>query len=132
MYGANSAMGAAAGRDLSHHQRGYSYLFVGGSSGYHPTFTYTWKDAVADGAGTNAYDPGIAPAKMCIVPVVIGYKLHGATHAIEQTHCAVGDVTQKNTDWTPGIVFKQLPAPGRTFAPGTKVEMTVSLGPTSG
>ena len=127
-YGANAAMGAAAGRD-SRHRRGYAYLFVGGSPGDTPTYTYTWKQAVAAGAGTNAYDPGIAPAKMCQVPVVIGSRLAGATRAIAKAHCAIGEVVRKSTNYVPGIVYWQHPAPGRTFAPGTKVRMTISLGP---
>ena len=56
-YGPVLAMGAAAGRDSRHHRRGYTYLFVGGNAAYTPTYTYTWKQAVEDGAGTNTYDP---------------------------------------------------------------------------
>ena len=127
-YGANAAMGAAAGRDSRHH-RGYAWLFVGGSPGSTPTYSYTWQRAVADGAGTNTYDPGIAPAEMCQVPVVIGSKLAGAFRAIEKTHCALGDVAREHTMYTPGVVYRQHPAPGKTLAPGTKVTMSVSLGP---
>lgn len=129
-FGAGSvlAMGAAAGLDASHH-RGYAWIFVGASPGSNPTYGYTWKEAVADGAGTNTYDPGIAPPKMCQVPVVIGWKLAGAFRAIEKTHCAVGEVARKHTMWTPGVVYWQHPAPGKTLAPGTKVTMTLSLGP---
>jgi hypothetical protein len=128
-YGAHAAMGAAAGRDLSRHQRGYAYLYVGGSSGYHPTYSYTWKQAVADGAGTNAYDPGSARAWGCKVPAVIGLRRAPASRAIEKKHCAVGDVVRVHTVYAPGIVFKQHPSPGRAFETGTKVTMTVSLGP---
>ena len=55
--GAVLAMGAAGGFD-SHHERGYAMLLVSGSAGYHARYSYTWRKAVADGAGTNAYDPG--------------------------------------------------------------------------
>jgi hypothetical protein len=128
-YGWNAAMGAASGRDSSHHRLGYAYLFVGGSSGYSPSYTYTWKQAVADGAGTNTYDYGTPPPKMCHVPVIIGLKLAGATRAIEQTHCALGEVVRKHGPYVPGLVFQQHPAPGRVLAPGTTVTMTASLGP---
>jgi len=127
-YGANAAMGAAAGRDSSHHP-GYAYLFVGGSAAYTPHYGYTWANAVADGAGTNAYDFGTPPSRMCHVPVLIGMRLAAAKRAIEKTHCVVGKVLRKHTDYVPGIVFRQYPRWGRTIAAGSRVAMTVSLGP---
>ena len=127
-YGTNAAMGAAAGRDSRHH-RGYAMLLVGGSAGYAAQYTYTWRKAVADGAGTNTYDPGISPAKMCHVPIVIGLTLNEARRAIDRSHCSVGEVLSKYTDYVPGIVIEQHPAPGRTFAPGTRVRLILSLGP---
>jgi hypothetical protein len=128
-YGPVLAMGAAAGRDSRHHHRGYTYLFVGGDSAYTPTYTYTWKQAVEDGAGTNTYDPGPPPSSLCNVPVVIGMKLPGATRAIEKAHCTVGDVVRKHTHYVPGIVIRQYPAWGKTLATGTRIRLTVSLGP---
>jgi len=128
-YGPVLAMGAAVGRDSRHHHRGYAYLFVGGDADYTPTYTYTWKQAVADGAGTNIYDPGPSPRSMCHVPVVIGMKLHGATRAIEKAHCTVGAVVSKHAAYVPGIVIRQHPAWGKTLATGTSVGLTVSLGP---
>jgi len=127
-YGPVLAMGAAAGRD-SRHQRGYAYLFVGGNAGYAPAYTYTWKQAVADGAGTNTYDPGPAPSSMCHVPIAIGLHLAGATRAIERAHCTLGEVVQEHNDYVPGTVIQQHPAPLKTLAPGTSVALTVSLGP---
>ena len=59
-YGPVLAMGAAAGR--AKNRRGYAYLFVGANAGYKPAYTYTWRQAVNDGAGTNTYDPGPAPS----------------------------------------------------------------------
>jgi len=131
-YGANAAMGAAAGRDLSHHRPGYAYLFVGGSAGYRPTYSYTWHQAVADGAGTNPYDPGTSPMKLCVVPSVLGMTLSGARRAIEQARCTVGDVVHKNAYYTPGAVMGQHPLLGRTFPPGRRVKLTISLGPKGG
>jgi len=124
------AMGAAAGND-SHHHRGYAWLFVGGNAGYKPTYAYTWKQAVAEGAGTNAYDPGPSPNSMCHVPIAIGMKLPGATRAIEKSHCVVGEVVRQHSDYVPGLVYQQHPAPGKTLDAGTKVKMTLSLGPTT-
>jgi hypothetical protein len=127
-YGPVLAMGAAAGRS-ARHQLGYAYLFVGASSGYSPSYGYTWKQAVADGAGTNAYDPGVPPPRMCQVPVIIGLRVAGATRAVANTHCALGTIVRKHGPYVPGLVFLQHPAPGRVLAPGTEVTMTVSLGP---
>jgi len=129
-YGANSAMGAAAGRD-SHHHRGYAYLFVGGSAGYTPKYSYTWKQAREDGAGTNTYDPGPPPNQVCDVPSVIGLMEAGASRAIEKAHCSVGDVVRKNTDYVAGMVYEQHPAAGTWLDPGAAIGLTVSLGPAS-
>jgi hypothetical protein len=127
-YGSRLAMGAAAGRD-SKHRRGYAYLFVGGNARYKPVYTYTWKQAVEDGAGTNTYDPGPAPSSLCNVPVLIGRKLAGASRAIEKAHCSVGEVVSKHSAYVPGIVVRQYPAWGTTLARGASVRLTVSLGP---
>jgi hypothetical protein len=128
-YGPVLAMGAAAGRDSRQHHRGYAYLFVGGNADYKPAYTYTWRQAVEDGAGTNTYDPGPSPRSMCHVPVLIGMKLPGATRKIEKAHCTVGKVIRKHGHYVPGIVIQQNPAPGKTLATGTTIKLTVSLGP---
>jgi hypothetical protein len=124
--GARLAMGAAAGPP---HHRGYAWIFVGGNSSYHPRYTYTWKKAVADGAGKNAYDPGPSPSSMCHVPIAVGMDLPGAKRAIKKGHCALGDVVQVHNDFVAGTVIQQHPAPQKTFAAGTSVRLTVSLGP---
>lgn len=49
-----AAMGAAAGKD-QHGARGFAILLGRGDSRYHPKFTYTWSQAVADGAGKHNY-----------------------------------------------------------------------------
>jgi hypothetical protein len=123
------AMGLAAGRD-SHHRRGYAYLFVGGNPGsYRPIYTYRWKQAVADGAGRNTYDPGPAGGSLCDVPAVIGLSLAEASQTIEQRHCSVGDVASAHSNYEPGVVVEQHPDPARMIAPGSAVRLTVSLGP---
>jgi hypothetical protein len=127
-YGANAAMGAAAGRGPSHH-RGYTYLFVGGNAAYKPAYNYTWQQAVEDGAGTNTYDPGPPPSAMCNVPILIGLKLAGASRAIEKAHCSVGEVVSKHNHFVPGVVIGQYPGWGKTLARGSSVRLTVSLGP---
>jgi PASTA domain len=127
-YGPVLAMGAAAGRD-SRHRRGYAYLFVGGNARYKPAYTYTWQQAVEDGAGTNTYDPGPAPSSLCNVPVLIGRKLAGASRAITKAHCTVGEVVRKHSDYVPGIVVRQYPRWRTTLARGSSVRLTVSLGP---
>ena len=52
------AMGAAVGLGPNH-GRAYAMILVGGDAGYTPTYNYTWSQAVADGAGTNTYSPGL-------------------------------------------------------------------------
>ena len=127
-YGPVLAMGAAAGRD-SHHHRGYSYLFVGGNASYKPNYTYTWKQAVKAGASRNTYDYGPPPSARCDVPAVIGLRRAGASRVIEKANCSVGEVVNEHTDYVPGIVFRQHPAPGAWLARGARVRLTVSLGP---
>jgi len=123
------AMGAAAGRDLRTHHRGYAYLFVGGNASYRPRYTYTWKQAVADGAGTNVYNPGPSPRSMCHVPIAIGLSLSHATRLIGKAHCTLGTVVRKHTAYVPGLVIRQHPAPGKVIARGARVALTLSLGP---
>ena len=123
------AMGAAAGLDRSSHHRGYAWIFVGGNSSYTPAYTYTWSQAVEDGAGTNTYDPGPPPSALCNVPIAIGLKLRGASRAIEKAHCSVGEVVRKHADYVPGQVIQQHPGWGKTLAPGTQIRLTISLGP---
>lgn len=51
------AMGAAAGFGPTR-LRAYTTLLVGGERpGYTAKYAYTWRKAVADGAGRNSYDP---------------------------------------------------------------------------
>jgi hypothetical protein len=121
------AVGLAAGTDSRGH-RGYAYLFVGGNSGYRPKYTFTWKQAMKDGAGTYRYDPRTAN-EMCEVPLAIGSTLPGATDAIEKEQCSVDGIVRKNSDAAVGVVIGQRPAPGKWLAHGASVQLTVSLGP---
>ena len=51
-------MEAAAGKDTAN-ESSYAALVLGrNATAPPPAYTYTWAQAVADGAGTNAYDPG--------------------------------------------------------------------------
>lgn len=54
--GAVLAMGGAAGKGPT--GRGFAMILVGGNSAYAPKYSYTWAQAVADGAGTHVYNPG--------------------------------------------------------------------------
>lgn len=123
------AMGAATGFD-PRHRRAYGWLFVGGNPGvYKPVYTYTWQQAVEDGAGTNTYDPGPPPTAMCKVPAVLGEKLAPAERAIAKGHCTLGEVVKKHAYYVPGLVMAQHPAPGKVLPSGTAVNLTISLGP---
>ena len=127
-YGPVRAMGAAAGRDSSH-RPSFAYLFVGADAGYRPAYTYTWKQAVKDGAGTNTYDPGPSPHSLCAVPPVLGMRLAGAARAIEKAHCTLGQVIRKHTSYVPGTIYRQHPAAGKVVARGARVRLSISLGP---
>ncbi len=52
--GGRLAMGAAAGHDR-HGRNGYALLVGQWASGGHPTYYYTWSQAVAAGAGSHNY-----------------------------------------------------------------------------
>lgn len=86
------AMGAASGAS-THHSRNFAMLIVGGTPGtYNPTYSYTWDQAVADGAGVA---PATPPANPDPDPgggggggqagsvSITGLKVHGHTVKIE-------------------------------------------------
>jgi hypothetical protein len=58
--GYESAMGASAGTEPASGRPGYAMLIVTAASHFtpQPPYYYSWAEAVADGAGTNPYDPG--------------------------------------------------------------------------
>ncbi len=126
------AMGAASGNGSS-----YATLLVGGfppdpswdDPGYTPTYSYTWAQAVADGAGTNTYDPGTPIVPTCQVPGVSGDSLRTAKRVIARSHCAVGAVFRRHARYSRGAVIQQRPVAGRTLPVGARITLTVSLGP---
>jgi len=128
------AMGAAAGNGPD--GPAYTMLLVAGFApdptsgypGYTPTYTYTWLQAVADGAGTNTYNPGTPDTTVCQVPAVVGKRLAAAKRAIAKAYCAVGKVVRVHSVYQRGIVIRQSPPPGETLAAGAKVKLTLSLG----
>jgi PASTA domain-containing protein len=124
--GAVLGMGAATGAGPKG-GRGYAMLLVGGTSAYQPTYTYTWSQAVADGAGTNPYNPGVP--LICVVPGVVSKTLAAAEKAITNAQCAVGTITKKHSPYSKGLVISQSPAAGKTFGAGAKINLNVSLGP---
>jgi hypothetical protein len=128
------AAGAASGNGP--YGESYALLLVEGyepdpygDPGYTPTYSYTWSQAVADGAGTNAYDPGNPLAIPCHVPGVLGETLVAATRAIGKAHCSVGRVLSKYTVYLPGLVILQSQEPGSGLAAGAKIDLVLSLGP---
>ncbi len=130
------AMGAASGRGPGV-DRGYTLLLVAGfpadpgsgDPGWMPDYSYTWSQAVADGAGTNVYNPGVPDTVACVVPDVVGKTVRRASHAVRAAHCSVGAIRRKDSVDRKGIVFRQSPEPsGHRLAPGTKVELVVSAG----
>ncbi|HZS30192.1 MAG TPA: PASTA domain-containing protein [Gaiellaceae bacterium] len=121
-------MGAATGTGPDG-SPGYAMLLFGGNPDFTPDYTYTWAQAVADGAGTNAYNPGSGqPTTHCVVPTVIGRKLTAAKRLIATGHCTVGKIVWKYTRYTKGSVLGQKPAPGKQLAEGAKLTLVVSKG----
>jgi hypothetical protein len=64
-------MGAATGVDPSGNS-GYAILLGSGNSSYAPVYSYTWQQALADGAGTNAYAPGLPQIPVSVEVIVRG------------------------------------------------------------
>jgi hypothetical protein len=124
------AMGGAAGLGPQG-GRAYAMLLVGGWASYHPTYTYTWKQAVADGAGTTTYNPGVPVTTFCVVPSMINKTLSQAQSLLTKAHCALGTVTKKYAPYAKGTVIRQGLVFGTMRAVGTKIALTLSLGPTS-
>jgi hypothetical protein len=126
--GSRLAMGAAAGLGP---QGGHAYamLLVGGYSGYHPTYTYTWSQALADGAGTHTYNPGVPQTTFCVVPSMVTKTLAVAQSLLTKAHCALGTVTRKYAPYAKGMVIRQGLVFGTMRPVGTKIALTVSLGP---
>src|SRR5205807_1171171 len=114
----------------------YVLLLVGGfppdpdygDPGYTPTYSYTWSDAVADGAGSNAYDPGVPDTTICKVPSVVGKTLASAKKLIAASHCAVGRVVHKRAAHAKRSVIAQTPVAGKKLRVGSKIRLTVSRG----
>src|SRR5438270_189666 len=105
------AMGAAAGLGPKG-GHAYAMLLAGGYAGYRPTYVYTWSQAVADGAGTNAYDAGVPQTTFCVAPSVIGKTLTIAERLITRAHCSLGTVTSKIAPSASGTVIRQSLAAG--------------------
>ena len=128
------AMGAASRRGLD--GPSYALLVVAGfpadpswdDPGYTPTYAYTWSDAVADGAGTNAYDPGVPDTAVCHAPSTVGRKLGTAKKLIVAAHCSLGRVVHKSAAYPKGFVLAQTPQSGRVLASGARLGLTVSSG----
>jgi len=128
------AMGAASGNGPD--GLSYALLLVAGfppdpssnDPGYTPTYSYTWTQAVADGAGSNAYDPGV-PATGCQVPAVVGKPLPAARRLIAHANCRLGAVSSRYARAAPGAVLLESPNAGKALGAGFKVKLTVSRGP---
>lgn len=129
------AMGAAAGKDTSG-SPGYALILFGGfppdpdlgDPGYQPVYSYTWAQAVADGAGTNAYDPGVPKVAVCAVPKVAKKTLAQARRLVTAAHCRVGKITKAYSRVKKGSVVSQKPGAGAQLPSGSKVDLVVSKG----
>jgi hypothetical protein len=69
------AMGAATGTgptSPAYYSPGYAMIIAAGYSSYQPVYVYTWTQALADGAGSNTYDPGLPQ-----IPVTVAATAQG-------------------------------------------------------
>jgi eukaryotic-like serine/threonine-protein kinase len=79
--------------------------------------------------GTVTLDVSKGPERYP-VPALQGKTLAGAEGAITNSHLAIGDVTQQNSDTAPkGTVISSNPAQGTELAPSKIVDLVVSKGP---
>lgn len=105
-------MGAAAGPDRSGHP-GYAMLLAAGAgSAYAPAYTFTWAQALALGAGTNPYDPGLPQ-----IPVTLSLRLSGRGAISGSARCGPPSLSCSSTA-TVGVALslQATPASGWTFA----------------
>lgn len=129
------AMGAASGEGPTG-STSYAMVLVGGypagggDPGYQPSYTYTWSRAVADGAGTHTYDPGVpqAPAPSCVVPSLKKKTLAAAKHLLVGAHCRVGKIVKRTSKTKKGTVLAQGYGAGTQLPNGAKVNLLVSRG----
>jgi hypothetical protein len=129
------AMGAAAGKGAGGIPN-YAELLVGGypsgdgDPGYQPTYSYTWTQAVADGAGTHTYDPGspTLPPPDCVVPSLKKKTLAAAKRLLAGAHCGVGKIVLRTSPSKKGTVLQQGYKAGTDLPNGTKVNLLVSRG----
>jgi beta-lactam-binding protein with PASTA domain len=67
----------------------------------------------------------VVEAESVAVPRLIGQTLGEATQTLRGRNLAVGQITQRRTGATPGVVLNQSPAEGEPVAPGSTVALTV-------
>lgn len=67
----------------------------------------------------------VVEAQSVAVPRLIGQTLGEATQTLRGCGLTVGQVTQRRTGATPGVVLSQNPAEGQSVAPGSAVALTV-------
>ena len=129
------AMGAASGTGPGG-STSYAQLLVGGypagggDPGYQASYTYTWSQAVADGAGTNAYNPGSVqgPPPGCVVPNLKKKTLAAAKRLLLGAHCRAGKIVLRTSKAKKGTVISQGYHAGSQLPNGAKVNLLVSRG----
>jgi hypothetical protein len=60
----------------------------------------------------------------CVVPKLKGKRLKPSKKALRRADCKIGTIKRRQKGKR-GLVSKQKPKPGKTLAPGTKVNITV-------
>lgn len=103
-------MGAATGTDPTG-AVGYAMVIAEGMAPFGSAYDYTWSQAVADGAGTNTYDPGLPqiPVSVLVTTKGPGTVSDGSSQSCARATCEI--------DETQGVAaaFVARPDPGATF-----------------
>jgi len=92
------------------------------------SFTYFANDGTADSAVAATVTINVNAAPNAIVPNVVGQTQDDATTAIEDAGFVVDVTTANDPDVAAGNVISQNPAGGASVAPGSTVDLVVSLG----
>jgi hypothetical protein len=105
------AMGASVGQDHGN-RSGYAMLLVEGDPGYRPAYTYTWSQALADGARPV----GAPVATVAKLPVTVTIIVRGPGRVVDQrgNSCSAGSCSFKETQGARAH-FSAEPGAGATF-----------------
>jgi hypothetical protein len=92
------------------------------------TYTVTLVARLEDGESRSGTASLVVP-QVCRVPRLRGKTFRGARKSLNGARCRLGKVTHRHAKVKKGKIISERPAAGSIFPSGTKVSITVSLGP---